>query len=221
MPIPDSPKLERSSAKEQVYAQLRQWILSGHLQPGETIRDQALAQHFGVSRTPVREALQRLIEDGLVETASGRFTRVALLNLDQANELYGLVRHLERYALELAEPHLNDIDFDHLEALNHRLEQAIGNQEAVIALEADNAFHQILIERAGSHELVRILNELKTKLRRLELLHFDSVNALASVHEHQKLISALRQRKYKLAHQALETNWHGETERFSKKRTPK
>ncbi len=73
MPLPQSKnKLSRTLAREEVYGRLRAWIIDGRLGPRELLRDQDIAAIVGVSRTPVREALRRLEDEGLVETALNR-----------------------------------------------------------------------------------------------------------------------------------------------------
>src|SRR3954462_14309070 len=81
MPVPDSlSPLERELLRDRAYVRLRDAIVGGTLAPGERLRDQELCEWLGLSRTPVREALGRLEQDGLVQTAPQRFTRVAPLD---------------------------------------------------------------------------------------------------------------------------------------------
>lgn len=218
MPVPNRVrKVKRELAREQVYQQLHDWIVDGTLKPGEPIRDLELAGALEVSRTPVREALRRLEDEGLVETASHKWTRVALLDPAQADELYGIVQRLEAYALELALPRLGEADFAALEADNARLEAAVRQHQAKAALEADNAFHQVWIERSGNRELAQVLSELKVKLRRLELAHFDSADAVESAREHRAIVESLRAGKGRQAIRAIQGNWEGATDRFTRR----
>lgn len=208
---------KRALAREEVYETLRQWILEGRLRPGEIIKDLDLAERLEVSRTPVREALRRLEDEGYVETAKHKWTRVTLLDTEQAEEVYGIVQQLEAYAISLAQGNLTGTDYKTLERANTRLLQAIADHDAKAALEADNAFHQVWIERSNNKELARILAELKDKLRRLELAHFDSKDAAESVKEHELILELLRSGKTKQARSAVESNWEGATDRFSKR----
>lgn len=218
MPIPHQvKKLKRSLAREEVYEQVRNWIVEGVLKPGEMVRDMELAESLGVSRTPVREALRRLEDEGLIETAKHKWTRVALLDPQQADELYGIVQRLEAYALELAQPKLTQADFTILEAINAKLSEAIERHDAKAALEADNAFHQVWIDRSGNQELAQILADLKVKLRRLELAHFDSKDAVESVEEHSFIIQSLRAGNSSKALRAIQSNWEGATDRFAQR----
>ena len=100
---------------DEVYAALLEWIVDGTLGPGERVRDKELAEALGVSRTPVREALQRLEDAGLVETSASRWTRVASLDVAQAEQVYPVVWSLEALAVELAGRDLSDEDLCEME----------------------------------------------------------------------------------------------------------
>ena len=81
MPIPQiKPGSSQKSARAQVYRQLQDWIVDGTMQPGERISDQDVAEYFSVSRTPVREALQLLSEQGFVRVEPSRGTHVSSLD---------------------------------------------------------------------------------------------------------------------------------------------
>lgn len=215
MPIPKAAtKLRRSLAREQVYSQLREWITEIKLEPGEMIRDYELAATLGVSRTPVREALRRLEDEGLVETASHRWTKVAPVYTEEANDLYGVVKTLEVYALELAYEGLSKIDLDVMEEANAAMSTAVQQHVALAAVQADTTFHQVWIEKAGNKELLRVLGEVKAKIRRMELVHFNSDDAAGSVIEHASILKALRHGQLKDALRHLKTNWEVEIDRF-------
>src|SRR5438105_15696245 len=79
-------KIDRVSLRERVYSLIQQAIVSGELQPGQRVRDVALATKLGASRTPVREALQRLADEGLVEMLPGALTRIVPLQTQAAQD---------------------------------------------------------------------------------------------------------------------------------------
>src|SRR5215467_13805791 len=102
MPVPASAiPLTRRCLSDDAYAQLRDWIIDGVLVPGEALRDEALADALGMSRTPVRDALQRLENEGLVVTTSNRRTSVSPVTLKQARDIYPITMTLEALALRL------------------------------------------------------------------------------------------------------------------------
>lgn len=204
------PGPARRLAREQVYGQLLGWITDGTLGPEQVLRDAAIAEQLGVSRTPVREALRRLEDEGLVETALNRWTRVAPLNLAQAAELYPVIGALEDLALTLAAPQLTDADLALLDTLNARLHGALSAADAWGAVQADAAFHGVWTGRSGNTELQGTLAALKRKLQRVELAYFDLPSAAAcSVLEHAAVLRALRAQDGMAARQALRQNWQG------------
>ena len=209
MPIPKQvQKFKRPLAREEVYTTLQTWIIEGVYRPGETIRDQDLADALGVSRTPVREALQRLQDEGFVETATNRWTRVATLDLDEVRHLYPIIWSLELLAISLAQHRLKSHDLEHMREANARLHEALTTKDAVAASKADYAFHQIFIDQSANPDLIRILNEVKIRLRWLEVAYFrELVVAIQSIREHEAILDALEKGSYEQAAQAIKTNW--------------
>lgn len=222
MPIPPTaPKRARSLAREDVYWQLSAWIIDGTLQPEELLRDQDIAGQLGVSRTPVREALRRLEDEGFVETALNRWTRVAPLRAAHAAELYPIVEALEILALRLAAPLLTAQDLTALHELDLQLQQALCAGDAGQAVDADTAFHDAWIFRSGNSELQQTLRGLKRKLRRVELAYFHAVTAgQASLEEHAAILAALQTGDTEQAVQAIQDNWRGSLSRLQRSLTP-
>ena len=125
MPLPQSEsKLSRTLAREEVYGRLRAWIIDGRLRPGELLRDQDIAATVGVSRTPVREALRRLEDEGLVETALNRWTRMAPIDVEKAAEIYAIVEALELFALGTAIKRLTAQDITRMREANQAMRHA-------------------------------------------------------------------------------------------------
>jgi DNA-binding GntR family transcriptional regulator len=208
MPVPSSaPAIARTSLRAAAYDRLRNWILDGTLAPEEPLRDEALAEALGMSRTPVREALQRLEDEGLVITTPTRRSFVSPLSLQQARDIYPMTAALEALALRLALPRVGVADLDAMRAANTRLAEALRAEDAGAALEADLALHGIFIERSGNAELVHMLSDLKCKVRRIERAFWGAADRTASVHDHNELIAALAARDLARAEAVLARNW--------------
>jgi DNA-binding GntR family transcriptional regulator len=109
MPVPksDAPT-NRSLIRDRVYGKIRDAILDGTLEPGERLHDEDLIAWLGVSRTPIREALAALANDGLVEMAANRYTRVALPNPDEVLDAYRTLGIILGGTVRLAVPTLTD-----------------------------------------------------------------------------------------------------------------
>ena len=209
MPIPEQvEKFRRPLARKEVYATLQKWIVEGVYQPGEIMRDHDLAEALGVSRTPVREALQRLEDEGFVQTAANRWTRVAQIDIDEAKNLYPIIWSLEALAISLAQEHLTAHDVDAMGEANARLQQALATGQAVEASQADYDFHQVFIHQSDNPDLIRMLREVKMRLRWLEIAYFRGYTlATTSLHEHEAILDALRTDEHERAVQAVKANW--------------
>ncbi len=115
-PKPSTKARPRTLIRDQVYARLAQEIVTGRLAPLEEIRDQDLQAEYGVSRTPIREALIRLADVGLVEMSSNRFTRVAPIDLRAQADRAEAAGALIAYAAAKVVPALTDAQLDSLDA---------------------------------------------------------------------------------------------------------
>lgn len=208
-PDPRIERIGRYFVHDEVYHRLRRWIIEGKLSAGTHLRDQELADQFGVSRTPVRESLLRLEAEGLVVTRANRWTQVAPLDLESVMNRYPLIWTLEKFAISAVLPDdWTAEDFDRLRESNQQLEEAIKHNDAVAAASADEAFHLGFVQKVQNPELVATLTELKTPLTRIEIAYFQEVwSSQASIREHDDVLTSLRRKDMDQAMLAVETNW--------------
>jgi DNA-binding GntR family transcriptional regulator len=208
MPVPEIQTLERPVLREAIYANLRDWIIQGILEPEEKLKDDELAKRLGVSRTPVREALMRLEDEGFIETSANRWTKVSSITLKDTELIYPIVARLETLALELAFKHLTNEDFKTMRQINQTFQKATESKKPLEAAKADVAFHQVFIERSNNPELIRILNELKLKHERLEIAYFgDASLGKHSPKQHLQIVKWLEAGNLTEALKALAENW--------------
>ena len=104
--------IARDSLRARVYERFLRTIVTSDLEPGRRVRDQDIAVQLGVSRTPVREALQRLEDEGLVETRRGSLTRIVALDTEAAHNAFPVVAILHALATRLATPRMGPDDLD-------------------------------------------------------------------------------------------------------------
>lgn len=199
--------IDRVSLRSRVYDILQRAIISGELEPGQRVRDQDIAERLGVSRTPVREALQRLEDEGLVETRRGSLTRVMPLDTPAARDAFPLVATLHAFATRTATPRLTPADFAELRAANAALAEALSVGDVMGAIAADDRFHLRFLECAQNHELAPTLDRLTPKIRRLEVAQFGSLAGRRSVEQHAAIIAAVEGRDAALAANLVEQNW--------------
>jgi DNA-binding GntR family transcriptional regulator len=164
---PTSPIIRRNLGSD-VYSVLWDRILSRDLFPGEKLSDLRLSEELGVSRTPVREALHRLVQDGVVIYSPNRGFFVASFSGDDIGEIFDLRAVLEALALRTLAARLQPSEYEWARGELERAETLIDGAEtdeqrleaATVFLEVDQGFHQWLIEGCGNQRLTNIVNGL-------------------------------------------------------------
>lgn len=191
MPIPvDRAPIRTTLLRDSVHDRLRDAIVDGTLAPGEVVRDTELAAWLGLSRTPVREALLRLGETGLVRSAPGRSTIVAEIDLAEVREAHAVVVSMHRLAVAEAVGRLTDADVERMREANLRFAAAIDARDTDAALAADDDFHGVAVEVSGNRALATVLDQFGPVVRRLERRRFASHAGEQSVVLHDRLVEA-------------------------------
>lgn len=203
--------------RDEVYARLSSWIVDGLLPPGMTLRDKDIADALNVSRTPVREAIRRLQDEGLVLAEASRWTKVAPLDIAIADRIYPLVWTLEPLALRQHQG-FSWADVARLRAANGEIAAAVEAQDAMSASEGDTAFHRLLTDPERNPELALILESLKVRLRRLEVAYFvGTATGESSVAEHDRVIAAIEDGQLDAAADELAKNWRASLKRLQQR----
>jgi len=174
-----------------VASRLRQLIQSGELPPGSVLLQTNLAQKFGVSTTPVREAFSVLMREGLVVQDAHRSVRVFQPSVEELMEIYEIRRQLEPFATELATSRATTRELDGLSAILDRLESA-SEQEAV---ELNGDFHAMIDRIAGRPRLAGILESLRaTSASYLRIVVPDpgAEHAKHVLAQHRAIVEAMR-----------------------------
>src|SRR5580700_6030334 len=197
-------KIQRIFVRQEAYLKIRNWILDGTLAPGMQLRDKELAEQLGVSRTPIREALLRLEDEGLIQTKPKRATLVSTIDFHSAFHLYSIVWTLERLALSQAFGSITDGHIQTMIEANERFLQKMKMRDRLAALDADHDFHSVYVTLSQNKELEKVILEIKQKLKRLDLYYFDKIKGAAlSYEEHVQVIEALQNKDLCLALDAV------------------
>lgn len=161
-------RIPRSNLGDGVYRHLWQRILDRRLRPGEKLSDLRLSEELGVSRTPVREALQRLVQEGVVTALPNRGFRVSIFSARDVAEIYDLRAALETMALRIAAPRFDhaalEASLNDLNAIERRYAAAGTDVEELDAassfLDLDRGFHRSIVELADNSRLTAIVEGL-------------------------------------------------------------
>ncbi|NIB38907.1 GntR family transcriptional regulator [Pseudomaricurvus alkylphenolicus] len=198
-----------NTAIEIAYSGIRKSIFDGDFPPGFHLREEELAETFEVSRTPVREAMRRLVEEGLVEIRENRRSYVSDVSPQELEDIFDVLSMLESYSVSLAAKRITDEQLEELKGLQDQLESCGEEDESFIRL--NSQFHKALHRISGSKRLYDII---------VQLVNFPSTCYLkVGVHtendtanqQHRNIIDALERRDADWA--ALQMKMHTETVR--------
>ncbi len=184
-------KVPRSLLRDEAYESIRRAIIDGTLSPGANLRDGDLAEQLGLSRAPVRQALMRLAEDGLVESKPQSYTRVAEFVPDDVRDALQLVRTLHEFAVRAGTPRMGPAEIEAMRAANAYFAKAIAEGDIAAAITADDDLHDIPVAAARNRAVAATLARYTPLLRRLEWARFGSLPAHRSVQRHADLIDAI------------------------------
>jgi DNA-binding GntR family transcriptional regulator len=176
--------------RDMAYEAIRDAIVREDIAPGSSVRNAEFAERLGLSRAPVREALARLADEGLVETKPQSYTRVTPLVLHEVRDAAGVVRAMHELAVRMAVPLLVGDDIAAMRRANGRFAAATRIGDIDAALRADDELHGVLVRVCGNRALAATIERYTPLIRRLERRQFSRARARRSVERHDQLIAA-------------------------------
>lgn len=208
-----------------IYHELRHLIVSGQLAPGTRITERDVVEQFGLSRTPVRSALQRLQQERFViPVGRGREPRLVVAPLTQADglEVYGMVGHLEGFAARTAAQLPADrrkMLVRHLRDVNRELATVVRKQlDADRVFDLDLEFHRVLVEESSGPRMIALHRVIKSQSERYSRLYSSVVltEIATSIKEHGAIATSIAAGNPTAAQHAAETNWYNAAARLTR-----
>lgn len=200
--------VSRQLLSDEVYKQLKDAIVRSELEPGEKIRDIDLAERFGLSRTPVREALARLTDAGLVETKPASYTRVSTLNREDIQYTLEVLRALDSLAITTAVPVMTPDNIKQMREANDTFVDAASRSDARGAIEADDSLHRVPLVVAKNPHLMRFVQQLHPKIHRILYRKFSTLfGGKDTVDHHNAFIDLCEQGDYAAASRLSGEHW--------------
>ncbi len=188
--------------REIVSDALRQAIRDGILPPGERLMEIPLAEELGVSRTPIREAIRILEQEGLIVMIPRRGTYVADMSLKDVTEVFELRSILEELAAELAAERITNEEIEALEQHLVEIGNYMNENNLDKVVQADILFHEILYKASRNDRLVEMINNLREQTLRFRTLSMSQTGRLAKTwDEHRQLVEAISDRDVERARQ--------------------
>lgn len=202
------------SLTEKAYQHIKNAILSNQYKPGEVLSENQLAEELGISRTPIREAIKVLTNEGFVKIYPYRGIFVSEISITTIQEIMEARMALELTAIRKAAKSVTEQDKIQLQAIFNKMSTYLNNNEYELFHEADKEFHGFILQVGGNtyiHDLVEKINE---RMYHIRLINTKLPGRLSvATTEHEKILKALLSNDVTLAHDAMQEHLENMTER--------
>lgn len=185
----------KNSLKDEVYKAIRENIINGSFCPGDLLKERELAEVYGVSKTPVREALSLLEQENLVEAIPRAGYMVTHITMRDVQEAYQLRLALETEAIRLAAERITE---EEIKALEERADAASAEEMRV----RNREFHLIIAQASGNSRLAKLIEQLLDEMDRMMALD-PHIFSPTGPYEHTTMLEALKSRDAQLAQKAM------------------
>ncbi|MBF0528600.1 MAG: GntR family transcriptional regulator [Deltaproteobacteria bacterium] len=192
--------------KEHIYTEIKNAILANELKPNTKLDERFLMKRFQISRTPLRDILLRLHNDGLIKIVPRMGTIVAPLELSDLREIVEMRKELEEFAVKLAIEKRNE---SHLHTLRQIIdgfgEAEENNRDLEVQTELDTRFHQTVYEAAHNKELTRCVDRMRTLMSRYWYnAGFNKKNMFSHFDSLRRVMNGIESRDFSLAQDAIQ-----------------
>ena len=199
-----SSKFSIKPLYEEVADQIREKIFNHELAPGSWINEKELTELFGISRTPLREALKVLASEGLITMKLRRGAYVTEVDHDEISQIFKVIAILEGSACILVAQTATDKDLEELDSLHLKLEKAAADRDIDRFFELNQEFHDKIQEVSGNRWMRKVITDLRQVLKLQRRNSLTKLGRLEqSLQEHRQILSALISRKGDLAQELM------------------
>ena len=214
--------IARPSLHVELVERLRNLIVEGTLIPGSKVPERELCERYGVSRTPMREALKVLAVEGLVELEPNRGAWVSQITLEDLEDVFPVMGALEALAGELACKHITDAEISIIRAIHDKMVAFYQARDLGPYFQANQAIHEAILKAADNSELTTMYRSMSARIRRARYIaNMTEERWAKAVEEHEQIIDALENRDGSKLAQTLRDHLAGkfQTVRFWLKKT--
>ncbi len=215
--MPEPTQIPRQSLHDALTPNLRGMILDGDLKPGDKIPEKQLCERFGVSRTPLREALKVLAAEGLIELLPQRGAVVATISEDDMRELFPIMAALEALAGELACEHASDAGIRRVQALHDQMVKAYRLGREANYLRLNRLVHEAIFALAGNDTLTAMYQQILTRIHSYRfIVRKSKAHWKNAVEDHEEIMGALAARDKRKLSRLLRKHITGTTSAIAK-----
>lgn len=185
---------DHRTLRERILSTIRTEIVTGRIRPGTRIMEPELAERFGISRTPIREAIRQLESEGLISVNPRKGAIVASVSPQDISNFYDLKMILEGHAARLAAKNLTESDLRKMETVNRRIEAVSAKKDPTLLIGLHDEFHDIFLRGCGNEKLHAIVRNLAMQFQRFRLIPKMPGRIKGSIRKHTEIIEAFRRK---------------------------
>jgi DNA-binding GntR family transcriptional regulator len=195
----------RKYLRDVVFESLKDAIMNGKLEQGKMITEQQISREFGISRTPVREALYKLTATGLVRIIPHKGFLISKWSIKEIRDVFEIRIVLERLAVELFIRNYYQENLEELENITKKMEKAVQENNFMEAAKMNNKFHDLIIEKSDNHEISNVMEPLKNKINIFRLISISTPSRLkTSLAEHRNILASILKKDIENAKKLIE-----------------
>lgn len=188
--------IQRRPLHDEIVEKMRRMIGEGELLPGARVPEKLLCERFGVSRTPLREALKVLAAEGLVELYPNRGAVIATLQMSELEEMFPVLGHLEALAGEMACAHITEDELAEIRALHYQMVVHFRRGERPDYFRLNQEIHARILQAAKNKALAGVHGTLASRIRHARYLaNLTQARWAKAVEEHEEILDALSKRE--------------------------
>ena len=194
-PDSESRSSDGSTLHGNLVANIRELIVEGDLEPGAKVPERILSERYGVSRTPLREALKTLASEGLLELLPHRGARVARLTAEDVDQMFPIMGALEALSGELACQNLTEDQYAEIQALHYQMVLHYTRRELKPYFQVNQEIHEKILSASANQLLLHMYQTLSGRIRRARYVaNMSSERWSQAVKEHEEMLNALAAR---------------------------
>lgn len=198
------PPIDKKSKKQIVYERIKKEIIHNKLKPGALLVERQLCEALDTSRTPVREALQQLTNEGLVDFISGKGAFVSDVTYEDFIEIYTVREVLEGLACRLCTLLITEEQTELLENIYLNLENAVNSKKVELFIPGDVEFHKCIIDNAKNTKLQNMMSIMQNQIQRITYyIKEDEKRIIQSLEQHKIILEVVKERDEEKAEKAM------------------
>jgi len=199
--------------RDVVFNTLREAILKGEVKPGERLMELQLASKLGVSRTPIREAIRMLEQEGLAVTIPRKGAQVAKMTEKDMEDVLQIREVLDELAVSLACDNMSNIEIRDLEERMYHFENSIKLGDIKSLAQSDVNFHDVIYRATGNTKLITLLNNIREQIYRYRVEYLKDEKAYPTlIKEHRAIVEALKKNNKLKATEAMKIHVENQAE---------